>query len=218
MAGMKALVLTASNKQNSKSKRQEAFSELVVRFQDAAFEWAYAVLDDVNLAQDAVQEAFVVAYQKLDQLRQPYGFPGWLKQIVVSQCYRLTRGKSVEVRPIESTSDVPAAEPGPAATVEELEMKEKVLAAIKALPEHEQVVTNLFYLGGYSQKEIARLLELPLTTVKKRLQYARRDLKDILVSMFDVVTPAPAPLPVPIPVERRQRPPAAAPHAYEDSY
>jgi RNA polymerase sigma factor (sigma-70 family) len=207
MAGMKALVLTASDKQNSKKQRQAAFSELVVRFEDAAFEWAYAVLDDVNMAQDAVQEAFVVAYKKLEQLRQPYGFPGWLKQIVVSQCYRLTRGKKIEMHSIESTGHVATSEPGPAATVEEIELKEKVLAAIKALPEHEQVVTDMFYLGGYSQKEIAKLLELPLTTVKKRLQYARRDLKGILVSMFDVVSPAPAPVPIPIPVERRQLPP-----------
>ena len=214
MAGMKALVLMASNKQNNKSKRQDAFSELVVRFQDAAFEWAYAVLEDENMAQDAVQEAFVVAYQKLDQLRQPYGFPGWLKQIVVSQCYRFTRGKKLEMHSIESTSHVAAMEPGPAATVEEIELKEKVLAAIKELPEHEQVVTDLFYLGGYSQKEIAKLLELPLTTVKKRLQYARRDLKGILVSMFDVVAPAPSPVPVPIPVKQQQLPPSG--HVYLD--
>ena len=212
MAGMKALVLTASDKKNSKKQRQDAFSELVVRFEDAAFEWAYAVLEDVNMAQDAVQEAFVVAYQKLHQLRQPYGFPGWLKQIVVSQCYRLTRGKKVEMHPIESTTHVAASEPGPAAAVEEIELKEKVLAAIKALPEHEQVVTDLFYLGGYSQKEIAKLLELPLTTVKKRLQYARRDLKGILVSMFDAVGPAPAPVPIPIPVERRNLPSTTDPY------
>ncbi len=206
MAGMKALVLTASNKQISSRKRQDAFSELVVRFQDAAFEWAFTVLQDAILAQDAVQEAFVVAYQKLDQLRQPYGFPGWLKQIVVSQCYRLTRGKKVEIQPIESTNNLPTPDPEPSAAVEESELKQRVLTAIQALPENQQVVTQLFYFKGYSQNEIAKLLELPLTTVKKRLQYARRDLKGILVSMFDVVTPAPAPVPIPIPVQSRQLP------------
>ncbi|KAA3657550.1 MAG: sigma-70 family RNA polymerase sigma factor [Chloroflexi bacterium] len=216
MAGMKALVLTASNKQIGSGKRQDAFSELVVRFQDAAFEWAYSVLEDANMAQDAVQEAFVVAYQKLDQLRQPYGFPGWLKQIVVSQCYRLTRGKKVVMQPIESTNNLPTPEPGPAAAVEEIELKQKVLAAIQALPDNQQVVTQLFYFKGYSQKEIAKLLELPLTTVKKRLQYARRDLRGILVSMFDVVTPTPAPVPVPIPVQSSQLPPVN--HSFEDKF
>jgi len=216
MAGMKALVLTASNKQIRNGKRQDAFSELVVRFQDAAFEWAFSVLQDANLAQDAVQEAFVVAYQKLDQLRQPYGFPGWLKQIVVSQCHRLTRGKKVELQPIESTNNLPTPEPEPSAAVEEIELKQKVLKAIQALPESQQVVTQLFYFKGYSQKEIAKLLELPLTTVKKRLQYARRDLKGILVSMFDVVAPIPAPIPIPISVQRNKLPPRN--HVYEDKY
>lgn len=200
MAGMKTLVLTARDKQKSRTKRQEAFSELVVRFQDAAFEWAYAVLEDAHLAQDAAQEAFVTAYQKLEQLREPYAFPGWLKQIVVSQCHRLVRGKKLETRSIDSTGALPAPELGPSATVEESELKQNVLAAIQALPEHEKIVTQLFYFSGYSQKEIAKLLELPLTTVKKRLQYARRDLKGILVSMFGAVV-SPAPVPVPIPAQ-----------------
>ena len=215
MAGMKALVLTASDKQISNARRQEAFSELVVRFQDAAFEWAFAVLEDAHLAQDAVQEAFVTAYQKLEHLRQPFGFPGWLKQIVVSQCYRLLRGKKVETKPIESSNDIPAFEPGPLAVVEEIELQQKVLEAIQALPEHEQEVTQLFYFKGYSQNEIARLLELPITTVKKRLQYARRDLKGILVSMFDVVAPSPVPVPVLIPI--KQYPTSSASYGYDES-
>ena len=215
MAGMKALVLTASNKQMSSGKRQDAFSELVVRFQDAAFEWAFSVLEDANLAQDAVQEAFVVAYQKLEQLRQPYGFPGWLKQIVVSQCHRLTRGKKVVMQPIESTNNLATPDPELSAAVEEMELKQKVLAAIQALPDNQQVVTQLFYFKGYSQKEIAKLLELPLTTVKKRLQYARRDLKGILVSMFDVMTPVPTPVPIPILVQQRQLP--STNHGYDEN-
>ena len=205
MAGMKTLVLTARDKQISRKRRHDAFGELLVRFEDAAFEWAFAVLADSHLAQDAVQEAFVMAYQKLEQLREPYAFPGWLKQIVVSQCHRLIRRKKIELHSIETTNHIPTPEPGPAAAVEEIELKQKVMTAIQALPEHEKVVTQLFYLNGYSQKEIAKLLELPLTTVKKRLQYARRDLKGILVSMFDVVVPAPLPVPVPVPSDP-QRP------------
>jgi hypothetical protein len=75
------------------------------------------------------------------------------------------------------------------------------LAAIQALPEREQIVTKLFYLNGYSQKEIAKLLQIPVTTVKKRLQYARQHLRGVMASMLDVVVPT-APVPVPIPVPR----------------
>ena len=80
------------------------------------------------------------------------------------------------------------------------------MTAVQALPEKEQVVTKLFYLNGYSQKEIARLLELPLTTVKKRLQYARQNLRGLLVSMVDALAPEPDPVPAPVPIPVRTRP------------
>ena len=56
-----------------------------------AFACAFAVLGDVYLAQDTAQEAFIVAWQKLGQLREPAAFPGWFKRIVLTQCNRLTR-------------------------------------------------------------------------------------------------------------------------------
>jgi DNA-directed RNA polymerase specialized sigma24 family protein len=86
-------VSRASDSGNSPSVRHEAFGELVLRFQDMAFACAYAVLGDAYLAEDVAQDAFVVAWQKLDQLREPDAFPGWFKRIVLSQCNRLTRGR-----------------------------------------------------------------------------------------------------------------------------
>ncbi|GIK57029.1 MAG: sigma-70 family RNA polymerase sigma factor [Chloroflexi bacterium] len=192
------LVINARNQNLSVGQRHLAFGELVNRFYDVAYRWAYAVLEDRHQAQDAVQEAFVVAFQSLDQLRDPLAFAGWLRQIVVSQAYRQMRGQFVDSSSIEAAPELPAYEPGPAAILEEVEMKERVMTAVQALPEKEQIVTQLFYINGYSQYEIARLLELPLTTVKKRLQYARRNLKGIMVSMVDSFAP-PEPVLAPIP-------------------
>ena len=201
MSGYEALVVIASTNEVDMSQRHEAFGELVNRFQDMGYNFAYNVLGDFHLAQDAVQEAFVTAYKKLDQLREPKAFPGWLKQIIMTQCNRLVRGKHLSTNPIEATDGLMSPELDPAITIENLELRGKVLEAIQALPEREQVVTKLFYLNGYSQKEIAKLLELPLTTVKKRLQYARRHLKGIMASMIDTLYPPPAPpLPVPVPI------------------
>jgi uncharacterized protein len=58
-----------------------------------------------------------------------------------------------------------------------------VLAAIGELPEHERMVTMLFYIGDYGQNEIAAFLELPLTTVKKRLFSARQRLRERMLDM-----------------------------------
>ncbi len=58
-----------------------AFTELVRRYQDLAFGYAYAILRDFHLAQDAAQEAFVVTYADIGKLQNPDAFPGWLRRI-----------------------------------------------------------------------------------------------------------------------------------------
>lgn len=156
---------------------QPAFAELVTRFQDAAREWAFQALGDPHLAEDAAQEAFLVAYHQLDQLRDPKAFPAWLKRIVVSQCHRITRRRHPSA-PLDDEAPVTEAGHDPATEVEHREMKESLRRAVENLPDGERAVTELFYIIGYSQQEIAERLQLPLTTVKKRLQYARERLKE----------------------------------------
>jgi hypothetical protein len=65
------------------------------------------------------------------------------------------------------------------------EQRAAIAAALRALPSREQVVVALFYDSGYPQQEIARLLQVPLTTVKKRLQAARKRLRERMVSLVD---------------------------------
>lgn len=157
-------------------RRHEAFSALVEGFQDAAVQWAYAALGDYELAQDAAQEAFVTAYEHLDQLRVPKAFPAWLKRIVFTHCNRLTRPKRLCTQPLDDEGDGARGD-DPAFVVETDDLHRTLREAVRNLPDHERVVTELFYLTGYSQHEIAERLRLPITTVKKRLQYARERLK-----------------------------------------
>ena len=206
MSELGEVVQAARNGRAKKESRQQAFAELVSQFYEIAFRWAFSRLHDADLAQDAVQEAFVVAYQKLEQLQEPEAFAGWFKQIVLSQVYRLLRDTRPLAQAVDLNQEIVASEPGPVALLENVELKERVMTAVQALPEKEQVVTQMFYLNGYSQKEIARLLELPLTTVKKRLQYARRNLRGILASMMDAFVPEPEPTPAPVPIPVRSRP------------
>ena len=163
------------------SLREEAFGELIALFQSAAQSWAYTALGDANLAQDVAQEAFLTAYQKIDQLRDPAAFPGWLKRIVLTYCNRATRGKAPSLLPLEE-DDAPL-QADPAASAEDRELKDQVNRAVRALPDHEREVTELFYITGYSQQEIAEQLAVPLTTVKKRLQYAREHLRETMPPM-----------------------------------
>jgi RNA polymerase sigma factor (sigma-70 family) len=163
--------------------RIAAYGRLVECFRDMACGYAYSLLGDFHLAEDAAQEAFVTAYRTLDQLRQPEAFPGWFRRIVWSACGRISRHKAVPVVGIDAAKDVPAAQDDPSALAEKAEMRDEVLRAISQLPDHQREVTTLFYINGYSQKDIADFLEVPVGTVKNRLTASRGRLKERMLNM-----------------------------------
>jgi RNA polymerase sigma factor (sigma-70 family) len=177
------LIATATAARAARSEKDRAFGEIVRRFQDLAFGYAYALLGDFHLAEDAAQEAFITAWRHLDQLRTPEAFPGWFKRIVLTQCSRLLRGKRLPTIGLDVIGDVAAPGVDPAAAYEAHEQQARVLAAIRDLPEHERMVTLLFYIGDYAQSEIAAFLEVPVTTVKKRLFCARQKLRERMLDM-----------------------------------
>src|SRR5215216_3326240 len=175
---VRSLVQEITDSRRPLGERHEAFGELVGRFQDMAFGCAYAVLGDFYLAEDAAQEAFITAWQSLRQLRAPEAFPGWLRRIVLTRCNRLTRGKRLQIVPLDVSANTPSAAPDPQAAAEQSETRAMVLAAIKTLPENERLATTLFYVGGYTQADIGEFLQVPTTTVNKRLSSARRRLRE----------------------------------------
>jgi RNA polymerase sigma factor (sigma-70 family) len=174
------LVSTARRNDAPLAERHEAFGQLVARFQDLAFGCAYAVLRDFYLAEDAAQQALFAAWQKLAQLREPAAFPGWLRRLVLTECNRMTRGQRLQFVPLEAGLEVKSNAPDPQASRERAELRAQVAAALQSLPPHERMVTVLFYGGEYSQAEISAFLEVPVTTVVKRLYSARQRLKQIL--------------------------------------
>lgn len=177
------LIARATAERAARAEKEAAFGEIVRRYQDLAFACAYAILGDFHLSEDAAQEAFLAAWRNLDQLRQPEAFPGWLKRIVFSQCHRFTRGKQVETVALEAAGQSAATGDDPSAVGEVRERREGVFAAIRELPENERLATALFYVGDYSQNEIATFLEVPVTTVKKRLYQARQKLRERMLVM-----------------------------------
>jgi RNA polymerase sigma factor (sigma-70 family) len=181
-----ALVLKATDSNATLIERHEAFGGLVRAFQDMAYACAHAVLGDFHLAEDAAQEAFITAWQKLHQLRQPEAFPGWLRRIVLTECNRLTRGSRLGTQPLDVSSDVASVEAGQQSAVECDELLRAVTTAVKSLPQNERMVAMLFYMGEHSQRDISEFLEVPTTTVAKRLYNARARLRDTLMGAFRV--------------------------------
>lgn len=161
----------------------DAYSTVVRRFQDMAVGYAYGVLGDFHLAQDAAQEAFIQAYLDLSKLHETAAFPGWFRKIVFTQCNRITRRKQLDTVGISDTIQVPDASQNPDDHIEIQEQKDQILAAIQSLPENERIVITLYYINEFTQPEIAAFLDLPETTINNRVYNARKQLKKELMTM-----------------------------------
>ncbi len=162
-----------------------AFSGIVRKFQDMGYGCAYAILGDFHLAEDVTQEAFIEAYRNLPKLRSAAAFPAWFRRVVRYRCSRVTRAKRLPTVPLETESTLTSSRPGPAQAAEEREMLDKVIEAIKSLPQPQREPVTLFYINGYSQKEIAEFLDVPVNTVKSRLHASRERLKERMVDMVE---------------------------------
>jgi RNA polymerase sigma factor (sigma-70 family) len=162
---------------------REAFARLVGCFQDLAVATAYARLRDPQLAEDAAQEAFADAFLHVAQLREPAAFPGWLRRIVLKHCDRIVRRKRLPLTSLDAT-ELPGGTPAAEGALAGGEERARLRAAVEALPEAERLLVALHYLGGFEEAGVAEYLDLPLSTVKKRLHTARRRLRKEIDAML----------------------------------
>jgi RNA polymerase sigma factor (sigma-70 family) len=181
----RVLVTRATDQNATLAEQHEAFAALVRAFQDMAYASAYAVLGDFQLAEDAAQDAFISAWQKLYQLNQPEAFPGWFRRIVLTECSRRRRrGKRLQAERLEDNEPIASSLADPQTALETDALRRAVFAAIMELPENERSVVTLFYLREHSQRDIGAFLELPVTTVAKRLYSARARLRGKMTRKF----------------------------------
>lgn len=169
--------------QTAQQGDHQAFGQIVHRFQDMAYAYAYSIVGDNGLAQDAAQEAFVDAYQSLANLREPAAFPGWFRRIVLKHSDRQIRGKRATFVELEQAGPLGSMSLDPARLMDEALFRGDVHAAIELLPPNQRSVTTLFYVEGYSYNEIASFLEVSVSAVKKRLFNARKNLKERMIPM-----------------------------------
>lgn len=123
-------------------------------------------------AEDLLQDAFVQAWNKLDQLREPAAFGGWLKRLAVN----LALADKRRLKPVESNNipeQAAAQPPWPAADMD-------LERAIARLPERARQVLVLFHLEGLQHTEIAALMCIEEGTSKAQLHRARSLLKEML--------------------------------------
>ena len=168
----------------------DAFNQLVLHFQDLAYNHALSLLDDPNSAEDATQEAFIKAFQALNTFRGG-SFRSWLLRIVTNCAYDLVRrSRRQPTQPLypldrhgeESDSPYWIADPSASipSAVERKELSEDIYRMMDELPEAYRSVLDLIDVLGLDYVEAAQALKIPLGTVKSRLARARLRMQEKL--------------------------------------
>ena len=155
---------------------QQAFGELVRRYQRRAFAIAYRLLRHVQDAEDLVQNSFIAALDRLDSfdLRRPFG--PWFFRIVVNRGQNAIAAR--RVRSTEAlTDELPHANPSPASELEQQELGDRLGLALDELSERQRVVVQLHEIEGFSTAEVAGMLEIAEPTVRWTLHAARKRLR-----------------------------------------
>ena len=156
-----------------------AFTALVGRYRDMVYGAAYHFLGNSEDAQDAAQEAFVTAYGRLGQLREPEKFAAWLRRLTVNGCADTLRRRGARQIGWAEIGRLPT----PANEAECTATRLTVQGALSRLPEQMRLTVMLCCLDGYSHAEVAQFLEIPLNTVRSRLQHAKRQLREEMRDM-----------------------------------
>ena len=163
---------------------ESAFSTLVRKYQKPVHAFVRRKVGDFHIAEEITQDIFLRVYEKLQTLKNPNTFAGWLYVIAAHQCFAWFEKKRI---PMESLDAMPPEE------LEELaygqyrakqqeefaneQQREVVEGLLQKLPEGERSVVTLHYLDSMTCEDVSELLGVSPNTVKSRLHRARKRLK-----------------------------------------
>jgi RNA polymerase sigma-70 factor (ECF subfamily) len=156
---------------------REAFGELFERFYPVVVAIAMRRLRDYAEAQELGQDVFVQAMLKIDQLRAPEAFAGWIRQITVRMAINraVRRVDCLSIEP-DSLGVFDATEHSPLDEILEAERQGQVRAGLERLGNLDRQTLIAFYVEGKSLLEMAEDFDAPLGTIKRRLHVARKRL------------------------------------------
>jgi RNA polymerase sigma-70 factor (ECF subfamily) len=178
----------------------EAFNRLVLAYQDMVFNQAYRMMSEMDAAEDAAQDAFIIAYRKLDSYRGG-SFKAWLLRIVTNLCYdELRRRKRRPTTPLEPLDhddeeiESPRWLSDPSETPEEsaerAELAQALQNCLDGLPPEFRAIVILVDIQGLDYSEAAQAIGSPLGTVKSRLARARTRMRDCLQGFWELLPPS----------------------------
>jgi len=161
------------------SGNNKALALLVKRWHKKLCSKAYWIIKDKDLSKDIAQESWKIIINKIHRLKNPNSFGSWALTIVYRKSIDFIKDSKKE----NDKLHLYHYEKSVITYNKQLDnesLKIVLLEAIKSLPEHHQMVINLFYVEDYSLKVIGDILNISVGTAKSRLFHAREKLKLIL--------------------------------------
>lgn len=176
-------------RQSQKGDRA-AFDSLVRRYEKQAYSYALRLTNNGDEAGDIVVDAFLRVYNALPNFKGQSTFGTWLYRIITN-CYLDLRKKSKRHQHMSLDSTIAVEEgelalqvadpaPGPGEGAEKGAREQAVRLAMNRMPEYQQAMITMYHVEGLSYEEIAEALDLPIGTVKSRLNRARLALRELL--------------------------------------
>lgn len=163
---------------------QRAFSALVRKYQKPLHALVWRKIGDFHIAEEITQDIFLNVYKKLQTLKNPNLFAGWLYVSATRRCHAWLKKKRIPMESLEAISseelEALAYTQYRAEQQEEIvneQQREVVKRLLQKLPESERTVVTLHYLGDMTCEDISQFLGVSPNTVKSRLHRARKRLK-----------------------------------------
>lgn len=163
---------------------RDAFDQLTELFYSRVYGIVMQRLRNTAEADEVTQEVFLRAFRKIDQLKDPAAFAGWLCQIAA----RLAINRAVR-RPSEASCEpvtfelLQESDDTPTARLMQKEDAQQLRCGMDRLGQLDRQTLYAFYFEGQSLKEMAEEFDSPIGTIKRRLHTARNRLRDAMVAM-----------------------------------
>jgi len=161
-----------------KNGSRDAFKQFYDTYEGYAIRTAKAITKNDEHAKDAVQEAFIRVYRNISSYKSTLSFDAWFYRILVNECYRVLT-KEKKSTPMDTTT----MEYSEQLTEHPKENLSDLYSVIQNMADIYRIPILLKYIKGFSEKEIATILDLNQNTVKSRLFNGRNLLKNQLKMM-----------------------------------
>ena len=161
----------------------KAQMELYKLYYKAMYNTCVRIIKDEMLAEDVMQEAFLMVFEKIATYKGQSTFGAWLKRVVINKTLDELKKKKIAFNSFEDSSEVLLIQEPESSSDHEAELIQKINSvkmALNYLPDGYRVVLSLYLFEGYDHEEISHILKISESTARSQLTRAKQKLLNVL--------------------------------------